>query len=319
MRSLRLVLLATLTSTACSAPAANKAAPPSTATPTAAPTATPTAAPTATPSTSAATTAAVRPEPSPAAAKSVTPADSADPRVVGPSAIAAWDALSPGERERVKTIPTLFLHQSVGQDLEDGAKALGFPFEYYGPGQATVAAGLNGGIFVDVGAISNGDPKAKLAVWREHVGKHSSLKVAVMKFGYADVLPDTLELAKREYLAAVAEIRKRGATVVHVTPPLVFDVAENPAKQTMRTWMLTQFAGDVILDFADLESTDPATGARCEEGGVWRICPSIRSREGCASEGQGIDGPGQGHLCAAEAKRLAKALLFAIHLTAAAR
>lgn len=42
--------------------------------------------------------------------------------------------------------------------------------------------------------------------------------------------------------------------------------------------------------------------------------PSIRSREGCASEGQGIDGPGQGHLCAAEAKRLAKALLFAVHL-----
>lgn len=307
MRSLRLVLLAALTSTACSAPAANKAAPP------------PTTAPTATPTTAPSTPAAARPEPSPAAARSVTPAGSADSRVVGPSAIAAWDALSPGERERVKSIPTLFLHQSVGQDLEDGAKALGFPFEYYGPGQATIAAGLNGGIFVDVGAISNGDPKAKLAVWREHVGKHPSLKVAVMKFGYADVLPDTLELAKREYLAAVAEIRKRGATVVHVTPPLVFDVAENPAKQTMRTWMLTQFAGDVVLDFADLESTDPATGARCEEGGVWRICPSIRSREGCASEGQGIDGPGQGHLCAAEAKRLAKALLFAIHLTAAAR
>jgi hypothetical protein len=233
---------------------------------------------------------------------------------VGPAAIAAWDALSPGERERVKAVPTLFLHQSVGQDLEDGAKALGFPFEYYGPGQATIAAGLNGGIFVDVGAVSNGDPTAKLAVWREHVAKHPSLQVAVMKFGYADVLPGTLEVAKRGYLEAVAEIRKRGATVVHVTPPLVFDVAENPAKQTMRAWMLTQFAGDVIFDFADLESTDPSTGARCEEGGVWRICPSIRSREGCASEGQGIDGPGQGHLCAAEAKRLAKALLFALHL-----
>jgi DNA gyrase subunit B len=42
---------------------------------------------------------------------------------VGPAAIAAWDGLSPGERERVKAVPTLFLHQSVGQDLEDGAKA----------------------------------------------------------------------------------------------------------------------------------------------------------------------------------------------------
>ena len=48
---------------------------------------------------------------------------------MGTSAIAAWDALAPAERERVKTVPTLFLHQSVGQDLEDGAKALGFPFK----------------------------------------------------------------------------------------------------------------------------------------------------------------------------------------------
>ena len=306
MRTLRLLLLAALSSATCSpdaTPAASKAAPP--ASPTSVPVPTPTPASVPVPAPAAAPT-----SPAPAVAS----AGGAQSRVVGPAAIAAWDGLSPGERERVKTVPTLFLHQSVGQDLEDGAKALGFPFEYYGPGQATIAAGLNGGIFVDVGAVSNGDPTAKLAVWREHVAKHPSLKVAVMKFGYADVLPGTLEVAKREYLAAVTEIRKRGATVVHVTPPLVFDVSENPAKQTMRAWMLTQFAGDVIFDFADLESTDPSTGARCEEGGVWRICPSIRSREGCASEGQGIDGPGQGHLCAAEAKRLAKALLFAVHL-----
>jgi len=44
------------------------------------------------------------------------------------------------------------------------------------------------------------------------------------------------------------------------------------------------------------------------------ICASIRSREGCASAGQGIDGPGQGHLCEAEATRAAKALLYAIRL-----
>lgn len=304
MRTLRLLLLAALSSATCSpdaTPAASKAAPPASPTPTSA--AVPTPAPAPTPP-----TAPLSPAPT------VASAGGAQSRVVGPAAIAAWDGLSPGERERVKAVPTLFLHQSVGQDLEDGAKALGFPFEYYGPGQATIAAGLNGGIFVDVGAVSNGDPTAKLAVWREHVAKHPSLQVAVMKFGYADVLPGTLEVAKRGYLEAVTEIRKRGATVVHVTPPLVFDVSENPTKQTMRAWMLTQFAGDVIFDLADLESTDPSTGARCEEGGVWRICPSIRSREGCASEGQGIDGPGQGHLCAAEAKRLAKALLFALHL-----
>ncbi len=272
-------------------------------------------APTPTPSATPAATATPTPTPTRAATPTPTPAatPTASSRILGPGAIAAWDALDEASRERVKTVPTLFLHQSVGQDLEDGAKALGFPFEYYGPNQATIAAGLNGGIFVDVASISNGDPAQKLAAWREHTLRHPSLRVAVMKFGYADVLPESLEVAKRGYLEAVEAMHARGLAVVHVTPPLVYDAAENPAKQAMRTWMLEQFPGDVIFDLTDIESTDPRTGSRCEEGGVWRICPSIRSREGCASEGQGIDGPGQGHLCAAEATRIAKALLLAIH------
>lgn len=277
--------------------------------------------PAAAPATPAAAAPANPPVPSAAVPATPTPPvapkpDAAAQHLVGVDAIAAWDALPEAERERVRSIPTLFLHQSVGQDLEDGAKALGFPFEYYGPNQASVAAGLNGGIFVDVGGVSNGDAAAKLAVWREHTGKHAALKVAMMKFGYADVLPESLEAAKSGYRDAVAAIRARGTKVLHVTPPLVFDTAENPAKQTLRAWMLASFPDDVIFDLTDLESTDPSTGARCEVGGVWRICPSIRSREGCASEGQGIDGPGQGHLCAAEAARLAKAMLFAIRAAA---
>lgn len=276
--------------------------PATTSAPTDAEVATPTAAP----------TPKLAPAAKPAPAPAARPAPVGTSRVLGPGAVAAWDALDEASRERVKTVPTLFLHQSVGQDLEDGAKALGFPFEYYGPNQADIAAGLNGGIFVDVASISNGDPAQKLAAWREHTLRHPSLRVAVMKFGYADVVPESLEVAKRGYLEAVEAMRRRGLAVVHVTPPLVYDVAENPAKQAMRTWMIEQFPSDVIFDLTDIESTDPSSGSRCEEGGVWRICPSIRSREGCASEGQGIDGPGQGHLCAAEAARIAKVLLLAI-------
>lgn len=301
---------------ACDRAAAPADPAPVAATPSAAP-ATPATPAVAPPPTSApAPASAPVPAPPAAAPTPVAPAPSGTTHLVGVDAIAAWDALPQAERERVRSIPTLFLHQSVGQDLEDGAKALGFAFEYYGPNQASVAAGLNGGIFVDVGGVSNGDAAAKLAVWREHVGKHAALKVAMMKFGYADVLPESLEAAKSGYSDAVAAIRTRGTKVLHVTPPLVFDTAENPAKQTLRAWMIETFPDDVILDLTDLESTDPSTGARCEVGGVWRICPSIRSREGCASEGQGIDGPGQGHLCAAEAARLAKAMLFAIRATA---
>ncbi|MBK9565806.1 MAG: hypothetical protein IPO37_11665 [Saprospiraceae bacterium] len=49
------------------------------------------------------------------------------PGIVGTAGVATWDALSTTEKNRVKGWNTLFLHQSVGQDLEEGCKANGFP------------------------------------------------------------------------------------------------------------------------------------------------------------------------------------------------
>ena len=48
------------------------------------------------------------------------------PGVVGTKGISDWDALPAKEKDRIKGWNTLFLHQSVGQDIEEGCAANGF-------------------------------------------------------------------------------------------------------------------------------------------------------------------------------------------------
>ena len=231
--------------------------------------------------------------------------------VVGPAGVASWDALPAATKAKVKTASTLYLHQSVGQDLEDGAESLDFKFEYYGPGASAVAPGLNGGLFNDVGPIDNGKPMEKLALVEKLAKRHQGkLSVLAFSFGYADVRDEDLAKVEAEYARVAKEVKKTGARMVHVTPPLVFDVAENGAKMKMRTWMLSTFAGEPIFDLQDIESQ--AGGKRCEVGGVWHICQANRSSAACPSKSQGVDGIGQGHLCSKTATVFAKALLYAI-------
>jgi hypothetical protein len=218
--------------------------------------------------------------------------------------------LSAPERDALKTVRTLYLHQSVGQDLEDGAEANGYKFEYVGPDTTTLGAGLHGGIFVDVGRIANGEPLKKIDVFRTVFRRlRPRPQVASFSFGYADVRDADLDAVKAAYRAVVAEVKQAGAEFVHVTPPLVFSVEENPAKMRLRTFMLENFRDDVIFDLQDIESQD--AGKRCEVGGTWRICASVRSTAACPSKGQGIDGDGAGHLCEARAKDIARAMLTA--------
>lgn len=252
--------------------------------------------------------AAARPAAQPAA-------PTAGGKVVGEEGVAAWDTLAAAEKEKLRGFGTLFLHQSVGQDLEDGAEAAGFKFNYYGPDHKA-GPGLNGGIFVDVKpGLSNGNPAEKIGVFRDAVARNkASLRVAMMKFGYADVRDADLGATQAQYQKLVADLKGMGLRVVHVTPPLVYDVAENRPKMAMRSWMLSTFAQDVIFDLQDIESK--AGGARCEAGGVWRICPGVRSTAACPSKGQGVDGDGAGHLCEKAAGRVARAMLFAIHRAA---
>ena len=228
-----------------------------------------------------------------------------------PAGIAAWDTLGAAEKAKLKTSSAVYLHQSVGQDLEDGAEALGFKFNYYGPGATSVEPGLNGGLFNDVGPIDNGKPMEKLALVLKIAKAHrGTLKVIGFSFGYADVRDEDLARVEAEYVRIAKEVRATGARLFHVTPPLVFDVAENAPKMKMRTWMLTTFASEPIFDLQDIESLDG--GKRCEVGGVWRICQANRSSTACPSKSQGVDNDGQGHLCSTKAALFARALLVTI-------
>lgn len=235
-------------------------------------------------------------------------------KVVGVSGIAAWDGLAADQKARVSTtMRSFFLHQSVGGDLEDGAQAIGFKFEYADSGATTLASGLNGGLF----SASNGDYAGKIAEFRNMaLANRSGLGVAIMKFGYADIVADKLAGAQTEYLAAVTALKAQGVRVIHITPPLVYNAPpENTPKMQMRSWMMSTFAQDTIFDLEDVESTDPATGARCERGGSWEICDAVRSTATCPSLNQGVDAPsGQGHVCFnPHAQRFAKAFLYAIY------
>lgn len=233
---------------------------------------------------------------------------------IGTEGISGWDNLSSSEKKSVTTFQSFFLHQSVGQDLEDGAGSLGFKFEYANIESTKLSQGLNGGLF----NASNGDPDAKIAEFRSMaLANKGNVRVAIMKFGYADIMEDKLSLAKTKYQSAVADIKANGIKVLHITPPLVYNLpSDNSPKMQMRTWMTETFKDDVIFDLQGLESTEPSSQKRCEREGFWEICDSIRSTNTCPSLGQGADAPtGQGHICQTQAQRLAKAFLYSIYLT----
>jgi hypothetical protein len=235
------------------------------------------------------------------------------PGVIGNPGMAAWDALSTTEKNKVLSFRSVFFHQSVGQDLESGAKANGYTFEYTEPG-VTLAAGSKQGPYGGL-AGSNGNPTSKTSAMTGFVNRNSAfLKVAILKFGYADVVASNIATSQSAYAAMVADIKSKGVRVLHVTPPLVFDTAENPPKMQMRTWMMSTFPNDVIFDLEDVESTS-SSGTRCEVGGVWQICQEYRATSSCVSDqNPSGDAPSQGHLCLrTAATKISKAFLYAIY------
>ncbi len=237
------------------------------------------------------------------------------PGIVGTAGVAFWDGLPDSEKNRIKGWNTLFLHQSVGQDLEEGCKANGFPWEYYGNGDK-VDKGLMGGIFVDVGNIPNGNPYEKIRVFKEQIlNSKEVVKIGVFKFGYADIDDDNYLQVEATYKNMVVELKSAisGFRMVHVTPPLVFSTEPydgNSARMKVGQWMKTTYAAtDVIFDLQALESNDGA----CQVQGVWRICEENRNSASDPSDVNGIDtSPGQGHIGKKAGQRIAKALLMSI-------
>ncbi|MBK6565284.1 MAG: hypothetical protein IPG18_08795 [Saprospiraceae bacterium] len=241
---------------------------------------------------------------------------SGQPGVVGTAGVTTWDLLADAEKNRIKGWNTLFLHQSVGQDLEEGCKANGFAWEYYGNGDK-VNKGLMGGIFVDVGNIANGNPYEKIRVFKEQIlNSKEEVKIGVFKFGYADIDDENYSQVETAYKKMVEELKSgiNGFRMVHVTPPLVFSVEPydgNGARMKVGQWMKTTFAGnDVIFDLQALESNDGA----CQINGVWHICAENRNSASDPSDVNGVDtSPGQGHIGKKAGQRIAKALLMSMY------
>lgn len=239
------------------------------------------------------------------------------PGVVGISGISAWDNLSATEKGRVKGWNSLFVHASVGGDLEDGSQNNGFKFEFYdgdklndGPNGADWNSINNGN------NISNGEPDKKMAAFkREAIEQKAKLQIAIFKFGYADITDSNVETVKTAYKQMIDELRAAGIKrFVHITPPLIYIVTKddgNAAKMKVGQWMKDTFkAQDVVFDLQEIESDNGA----CKLGTAWTICDKYRSTASCPSKGQGIDAPeGQGHLCETAATRISKAFLYAIY------
>jgi hypothetical protein len=231
--------------------------------------------------------------------------------VVGIAGIDAWDKLASTEKSKIKDWNAIFMHQSVGGDLEDGANNNGIKFEYFDLNEKP--KGLSGNVF----SVSNGDPIGKIAEFKKNALAHKAiLKIAIFKFGYADITDSNIEQVKTAYKALIEDLRTQIPELkfVHITPPLIYIVSKddgNAAKMKIGQWMKDTFKDkDSIFDLQEVESDNGA----CNLNGVWTICNKYRSTASCPSKNQGIDAPeGQGHLCESAAIRISKAFLYSIY------
>ncbi|MCE7042035.1 hypothetical protein [Dyadobacter sp. CY312] len=231
--------------------------------------------------------------------------------IVGLSGIADWDNLPKTEKDRIKSWNSIFMHQSVGGDLEDGAEANGYKFEYFD--LSSTPKGLSGNVF----SASNGDPMGKMEEFRKNILAHKAVvNIAIFKFGYADINDNNIEVVKTAYKKMIDDLRTQvtGIRFVHITPPLIYITSKddgNAAKMNVAQWMKDTFKDkDVIYELEEIESNNGA----CKLGNVLRICEENRSTVGCSSKNQGVDAPeGQGHLCEKAALRISKAFLMSIY------
>lgn len=219
--------------------------------------------------------------------------------VVGVEGIAAFDALKPDDAKRLKTSRIFFGHQSVGNNLIEAAKGLGYTFKYALRGADLAAMGLS-----EAPVADNRDPLRKVKSFaelmvKEKIGERADL--AGFKLCYVD-FEDSLKTGglEKTYATRIAELRMAYPQLkfFHVTPPLTTD---NPAFNKQRLefgeFLKKTYADqDVVVDLAAVESQQP-DGTPCTLGGHRALCSQYASDNG--------------HLKGEGATRGAKVLLYA--------
>ncbi len=200
-----------------------------------------------------------------------------------------------------------FGHQSVGADIMQGVRELsdGMPGSHLNLRRIADSAGFRGPYFVDAMIGRNSDPASKCAAFSDDVDRLSkdSLDVAVMKFCYVDMKPETdVGEMFRTYERTIGELKGRhpGVTFVHVTVPLTersvwwkrlikkvigrTDTGEigNGKRSEFNGMLLERFKGEPVFDLARIESTFPdGTRNSFEYGGRTSYClVSAYTRDG---------------------------------------
>ncbi len=183
-------------------------------------------------------------------------------------------------KQRLQTIASstvLFGHQSVGENVLDGLRAVA-----RGQGvelriaQLQTATELRPGTFGHVLVAENGDPRRKLASFATAL-RGAEPDVALVKFCYVDFNKNTDARALfAAYEAALRELRARHprTTFVHVTVPLAADegfvkslaktllgkssgaVPSNARREEFNALLRSTFRSEPLFDLARVESTD---------------------------------------------------------------
>jgi hypothetical protein len=218
--------------------------------------------------------------------------------VVGPEAVAAFDALPQAEMDKIKGAKVFFGHQSVGQNTLDGAAALGFKFD------AVKGKDDYGGPKLGHAALDkNRAPLEKIQNFDKTMGAIGGADVAGMKLCWVDFDKGSdVAAVQASYVTTINKVADANPKthLFHVTPPLTTDEPKlNKTRVAYGEWMRNTYADKaVVFDLGAVISTK-ADGSACEAGGARKLCDEWSSDEG--------------HLNAEGQKRAAKAFLYAIY------
>ena len=221
--------------------------------------------------------------------------------VVSNEGVGAFERLPAERLAALKQRRVLWGHQSVGENLIEGARQLGWEFRAVGSG-----ADYGEARWGEAGVAENGDPERKIRSFvalmtSDGIGRR--VEAASFKFCWVDFEDGTdVTGLLDDYDAAVRDLQARFPDVrfLHVTPPLTTDEPElNGRRWRFGRELIQRHRGSgLVFDLAAVISTD-AAGQQCRSGNQRRLCP------GWASD--------SGHLNDAGAKRAAKAFLYAFY------
>lgn len=220
--------------------------------------------------------------------------------VVGLEAMRAYAQLTDADKEALRKKRVFFGHQSVGKNLIDGARAIGFPFT-----KAEDSAAFAAVTWGDAPVDRNGDPLRKIASFKRYVADQKiggAVDVASFKFCWIDFesgtdVPGLLAKYDAEVSALAAANPK--LKIVHVTPPLTTnDPGANEVRWRFGRALVEKYRGQgIVFDLAEVVATQN-DGTLCDKRGTPRMCDEWASDEGH------LNGPGS--------ERAAKAFVVAV-------